>query len=372
MRQALAEFLQEVRAEGVPISVAESIDAIRAAAAVGVERDGLREALAAAVVKEEIDRETFDRVFERFFHAGDASERKRKRGRSSAGESGASGRAGAESRNAGTRARDEPRPARETKPRDPRAEKAGADLARRRRQRELLGKPFREMTPLEAEELADFAAELARRFRGRLRRRLRAGRRGRLDFRRTLRRSVPHGGVAFDPVFRRRRPGRPDLVALCDLSGSVRHASELFAAILDPCAEFFRRVRLFAYVDRVVGASVEGGRLIPDEAIDFHAFSDLGRALADAESTLASSLTRSTVLLVLGDARNNRRPPRSDVLARLGARARAVWWLNPERRARWGQGDGAIESYRPHCDQLLECADAGELLAALARVTTGT
>ncbi len=374
MRQALAEFLQEVRAEGVPISVAESIDAVRAAAAVGVERDGLREALAAAVVKEEIDRETFDRVFERFFHADDASERKRKRGRSSAGERGASGRAGEGSRDAGTRERDEPRPGRGTKPPDPRAQeqKSGAELRRRRRQRELLGKPFRELTPLEVGELADFAAELARRFRGRLRRRLRAGRRGRLDFRRTLRRSVPHGGVAFDPVFRRRRPGRPDLVALCDLSGSVRYASEFFAAILDPCAEFFRRVRLFAYVDRIVGACVESGRLIPDEAIDFHAFSDLGRALADAEPILASSLTRSTVLLVLGDARNNRRPPRSDVLARLGARARAVWWLDPERRARWGQGDSAIESYRPHCDQLLECADAGELLAALARVTTGT
>jgi hypothetical protein len=381
MRRALTEFLQDVRAEGVAFSVAESIDALRAAAAVGVEREALREALAAAVVKEEVDREAFDRVFDRFFRPADVAERKR-RGRKPSSEPGAAGRSERESGGAGRRKRDEPEPARKPRPAPERSEPkrdarkgdehTGSELRRRRRQRELLRRPFREMTPPEAEELRDLAAELARRFHARLRRRLRASRRGRLDFRRTLRRSISHGGVAIDPAFRRRRPGRPDLVALCDLSGSVKHATEFFASILAPAAGLFRRVRLFVYIDRVVEASIENGRLVPDEPIDFHAFSDLGRALADAEPTLAAALTRSTVLLVLGDARNNRRPARSDVLGRLASRSRACWWLNPERRERWGGGDSAIESYRPHVDELLECGDAGALLAALARVTTGT
>ncbi len=51
LRAALTELLQEARAAGLPISVAESIDAIRAATVAGVERETLREALAAAVVK---------------------------------------------------------------------------------------------------------------------------------------------------------------------------------------------------------------------------------------------------------------------------------------------------------------------------------
>ena len=228
--------------------------------------------------------------------------------------------------------------------------------------------PFRDMDPLEAEELAALAEELARRFRGRLRRRLRHGRRGRLDFRRTLRRSIARGGTPIDREFRRRRPGRIDLVALCDVSGSVRYASDFFAAILAPCRDLLRSVRTFVFVDRPVEASFQGGALVPHGPVDYHAFSDLGRALVALDREFSLPLGRNVLFLVLGDARNNRRPPRADLLAKIGSRVRAVWWLVPEQRTRWGQGDSAIEVYRKHCDQLLECANGGQLLAALARV----
>jgi len=80
-------------------------------------------------------------------------------------------------------------------------------------------------------------------------------------------------------------------------------------------------------------------------------------------------LTHSTLLLVLGDARNNRRPARADVLGRLRARVRSLWWLVPEPRARWGTGDSALESYWPWCDQVLECSSGAELYAALDRLS---
>ena len=43
------------------------MDAVQAVAATGVEREVLRQALAACVVKEEEDRFAFDEVFEHFF-----------------------------------------------------------------------------------------------------------------------------------------------------------------------------------------------------------------------------------------------------------------------------------------------------------------
>jgi uncharacterized protein with von Willebrand factor type A (vWA) domain len=379
MREVLTEFLQEVRAAGVPVSLAESIDALRAAVAVGVEREPLREALAAAVVKDEADREAFDEVFERFFAAGEALRRRRRGARAGGGDGEGQpgrGRPGA-GRAPQVHAEDE-RPGQpphrgdraggEARPRERGEPRGAAEVRRRLRRRALLRKPFREMDPVEAEELAALASELARRFRTRLARRFRRGRRGRLDFRRTLRRSIAHGGAPFHLELRRRRPSRPDLVALCDVSGSVRHAAELFAALLAPCRRFFRRVRLIVYVDRPVEASVESGRLVPHEPIDLHALSDLGRVLLELEDRLSPTLTRNTVLLVLGDARNNRRPARADALGRLRARVRALWWLVPEPRARWGTGDSAIEAYRPYCDERLECPSGAALLAALDRL----
>ena len=365
MREALTELLQEVRAAGVPISIAESIDALRAAAAVGVEREPLREALAASIVKDEADRATFDEVFDRFFTSGEPARRKHREPRS--GGEGV-GRAGEEGR--------APRPKPPPKPKEDRAERPALArkesphpaVRKRERRRSLLRTPFRELTPQEAEELTALGEELGRRFRARLARRYRVGRRGRLDFRRTLRRSIAHGGAAFDLVLRRRRPGRPDLVALCDLSGSVRHAAELFAAVLAPSRRYFRRVRLFAFVDRAVEASVEAGRLVPHEVIDFHAFSDYGRMLCELEAESEAAFTRSSVLVVLGDARTNRRPPRADALRRLRARVRTLWWLVPEARQRWTTGDSALAAYAPICDEVLECSTAAELVAALERL----
>jgi hypothetical protein len=376
MHRVLTEFLQEARAAGVPISLAESIDAVRAAAAVGVEREPLREALASAVVKDEVDRPIYDEVFERFFSAGRAEARTRKRAAAGGGMSGGAGK-GEQSAGHGEprEERTERRPGRPVSasalPAEPtrRPGDRSPEVERRQRRRRLLARPFRELGPLEAEELPALAAELARRFRGRLRRRLRRARRGRLDFRRTLRRSIAHGGAPFDLELRRRRPGTIDLVALCDVSGSVRHATDFFAALVSPCRDLLRSLRVFLFVDRAVEATFEGGRLVPHAPLDVYAFSDFGQTLVDFERGFAAALGRSTVLLVLGDARNNRRPARADVLGRLGSRVRAVWWLVPECRARWGVGDSAIEAYRPFCDAILECADGAALLAALDRLT---
>jgi uncharacterized protein len=376
MRRVLTEFLREVRAAGVPISLAESIDAVRSAVAVGVEREALREALAAAVVKDEVDRPIYDEIFERFFSAARAEVRTKKR---PAAGSGIPGEAGKGEQSAGSgeprgeqserhpaspaiASRQSPEPTR-------RAGERSRELERRRQHRRLLATPFRELEPLAAEELPALAAELARRFRGRLRRRLRRARRGRLDFRRTLRRSIAHGGAPFDLELRRRRPGAIDLVALCDVSGSVRHATNFFAALVSPCRDLLRTLRVFVFVDHAVEATFEDGRLVPHAPVDLHAFSDFGRTLVGFERDFGDALGRNTVLLVLGDARNNRRPPRADVLGRLRSRVRAVWWLVPEGRTRWGIGDSAIEAYRPFCAAILECADAAALLAGLDRLT---
>ena len=77
MRDAILELIAELRTAEVRISVAESLDAMRAVAAAGIERRRMREALAAALIKEEADRGVFDEAFARRFggpapHPGDS------------------------------------------------------------------------------------------------------------------------------------------------------------------------------------------------------------------------------------------------------------------------------------------------------------
>ena len=168
-------------------------------------------------------------------------------------------------------------------------------------------------------------------------------------------------------ALRHRNPGRPDLVALCDLSHSVATASRFLLALLTPAHHFFRRVHLFAFVDRPVEVSIEADQLVPHDHLDLHARSDFGRVLVDFLTRHEALLNRNTLLLVLGDARNNRRPPRADILARMRTGLRHVVWLNPEAPQRWNTGDSVMALYARCCDTVVAADTPRALYVALRR-----
>ncbi len=378
MRARLLAFAQALRAHEIEVSVAETMDAVAAVAAAGVERETLREALAATLVKDERDRPLFDRLFEAAFPlAGDGEKgRTRRRAAGGLGVPGAGRSTGSQPGGSGGRPRGMPDEKRESGRAAgalvPREEMPGAaegrdDRGRTARRRALLEQPLELLTARDVAEARDLVRELGARLRGRLARRERALRRGRLDLRRTLRAAVGSGGVPLRLRRRARRPGRPDLVALCDLSGSVAAASELLLGLVAPAARYFRRVHLFGYVDRLCAVSIEQGHVAPAGPLDLHARSDFGRVLADLWQRERAVLGRGTLVLVLGDARNNRLPPRADLLRAVRERVQRLLWLNPEPRVRWDTGDSVLRLYATSCDAVLECLTLGALVAAVRR-----
>ncbi len=424
MKARIADLVTALRAAGMAVSVAEAMDAARAAAVAGIERVVLRDALAATLVKDEDDRPAFLVAFGRVFPAeagavvrAARAKRARRAGAAEGDGGGASavgagsgsgaGAAGAgsttaEPARAGTsgsssadarperpggadRSADDrdseprsalpsggprPTPGRDDEhegERDGDADGVSPERVRALRARTLARRPIRAMTANEVEECATLVAALSARVRARVRRRLAPKKTGRLDFRRTIRAAVPHGGVPFERHYRGRRPGRPDLVALCDVSASTAVATQFFLALLAPAAEYFRRVRLFGYVDRLVEIEYAAGQIRPAGPIDLMARSDFGRVLRDLENA-TGLLGADTVLLILGDARNNRLPPRADLLAAARAQVRRVVWLNPEPRERWDTGDSVITAYARHADAVVACGTLAELERAVGAI----
>jgi hypothetical protein len=358
MKTRLLEFFDALRRAGLSPSVGETLDAAAAVRAAGIERPVLREALAAALVKDHADRAIFDDAFERYFALPAAGARARRPPTAREGDGSGRGGAGAgrgqprEEGRAGGQRREEPHRARSAR-----------ELAQRRA---LAARPFRAMEPDEVEALDDLVAELGRRLRSRFARRQRRAGGGRVDMRRTIRRALSRGGVPVEILFRTPRPGRSDLLALVDLSHSTATAAEFLLALLAPARRYFRRVTLLAYVDRPAAVSFEGGHVVPHEPLDLAARSDFGNVLRALGERPDAAVGRNTVLLVLGDARNNRRPPRADLLAGLRRRARRVVWLNPEPPARWNTGDSVMAAYARHCDAVLAAWSPRTLAAALA------
>lgn len=209
-------------------------------------------------------------------------------------------------------------------------------------------------SPAELERMESAVRRLAERLRARLVARARAGR-GSLHVRRTLRRNLGVGGIPVRLAFRRRRTERPDVVVLCDVSDSVRHASRLMLLFLHVLHGAFTRVRSFVFVaelaevteafreERDLARAAE--RATAEAAIGLQGNSSYGRALRAFHDRFRSAVSRRTTVIVIGDGRNNYHPPEAWVLDELRRRARRVVWICPEGRWSWGQGDSEMPLY---------------------------
>jgi hypothetical protein len=220
-------------------------------------------------------------------------------------------------------------------------------------------------------ELRRAVAPLARRLAVRLSARRRSGRQGRLDFRKTVRASLATGGVPVVTHHRPRKVHKPDLVVLCDVSGSVAGFSHFTLMLTQALREHFTGVRAFAFVDStdevtrffrpgadVVDAVARIGR--EADVVSFDGHSDYGNAFEVFADRWPSAVGPKTSLLVLGDGRTNYRPPGLPVLADLVKRSRSAHWLNPEPRRLWGSGDSAADRYGEVID-MVECRNAVQL-----------
>src|SRR5262245_66432155 len=101
MRARILGFVQALRDDGIAVSVAESMDAVAAVAAAGVDRGVLREALAATLVKDEADRPAFDTRFDAMFPAVGATPRAPGKGHRGGGQPAGDGAAGGRGRGGG-------------------------------------------------------------------------------------------------------------------------------------------------------------------------------------------------------------------------------------------------------------------------------
>jgi uncharacterized protein with von Willebrand factor type A (vWA) domain len=217
----------------------------------------------------------------------------------------------------------------------------------------------------ELARISDVVTPLARKLATRLAQRRRRGRRGRLDVRRTIRRSLSDGGVLLYPRFKPPRRSKPEIVLLCDVSGSMATFARFTLQLTYAVSHELARVRAFAFIDGLAevtdlfGPGVEFADAVMDLAAssdlvwqDGH--SDYGHALGVFVDEFGDALTPRATVIVAGDARSNYRDPRRDRLEVIRKESRALFWLNPEARRYWDTGDSVMSRYASLCDGVHE------------------
>lgn len=222
------------------------------------------------------------------------------------------------------------------------------------------------------DDMRRVVAPLSRRLAARLQHRRRHGRRGTLDFRSTIRRSLAYGGAPVELRFHPPHPVKPELVVIADISGSVASFARFTLQLLYALSTQFSRVRSFVFVDGITEVTdlltkvedldelvVRVNERTAMLWVDGH--SDYGHAFRTLADGAAGGFGGRSSVLVLGDARNNYHAAAADALAALASRVRHVFWLNPEPRAGWDTGDSIVSVYAPYCDEVRECRTLAQL-----------
>jgi uncharacterized protein len=195
----------------------------------------------------------------------------------------------------------------------------------------------------------------------------RGRRRGQVvDVRRTMRASLETGGVPMHLRYRPKRPRRPEIYVLCDVSTSVTSASVFFLSVLHALHDSFRKLRSFVFIERISEVTdvfeherdfrVIAQRISSEGGVaDVSGYTDYGRVWLEFLAEISDDLDPRSTVIVLGDARTNGREPHAEVFARIAERAGRLFWLNPEPRLYWNYGDSVMAAYERHCDGAFEC-----------------
>ncbi len=199
-----------------------------------------------------------------------------------------------------------------------------------------------------------------------------------IDFRRTMRASLAGWGEPFWLAWRAKRRKLRKLVTVCDVSGSMRRASELLLTFVYELHQAFSgRAQHFVFVglvDEVTPFMAQGSledwleQAVGKAAVDYLGFSDYGHALRGLDGRYGAAFDSDTVVLLLGDARTNRKNPEVDRLRSIRQRAHQVFLLNPEEPAKWDTGDSVVSAYRRVVDEVVDISQFGKFLAFVRRL----
>ena len=227
-------------------------------------------------------------------------------------------------------------------------------------------------------EVRSAVERLAERLARAHRRKRRRAARGLLDLKRTLRRNLPHDGVLFDLRWRRVTREQARVYVLCDVSDSVARVARFLLLFLYELHDLLPNLRAFAF-SNVLGEVTDTFAGKPAEAAVEEALfawgkgaTDYGRALRDFRELCGQGLNHRSTIIVLGDGRNNYFDPGTAIFKELARRVKQVFWLNPETRDQWDEGDSEMRRYAPHCLEVTTCNRVAHIEAFADRLLTAT
>src|SRR6056300_1153177 len=175
---------------------------------------------------------------------------------------------------------------------------------------------------------------------------------GRLFFRRTIRKSLETGGAIQNIILKPKLRKKPKLTIVCDISGSMALNSLFGVTLLYGMINKFSSIKAYVFIDGITEIT-KALRSIKKNEIEsiFSRWNEFVKS--DGHSDYQKSFeelieldeTKNGTLIVIGDARNNYRNISQELISNLAEKYNKIFWINTEQKKHWNTGDSQMNKF---------------------------
>lgn len=207
-----------------------------------------------------------------------------------------------------------------------------------------------------------------------MRRSMRTSHHKEIDLKETIHQACLTGGVPIKLAYKKRKPSKPNVVMLLDISGSCRSASEMMLVYMHYMKKVFKGgCNAFAFVGHVYDISEILSLPEADEAVKNvlntiptrGVYSNYALALEEIKNEYSGYFNKDTIMIYIGDARNNKNDSQKEIVHWISSKTKNSYWLNTESHIKWNMGDSIMHVYEPYMNKVVEVITPKQLIEFL-------
>lgn len=237
---------------------------------------------------------------------------------------------------------------------------------------DLLAKDIEKLNDKQYETLTEIIKSNASRFRTKISHAMIRHKSKKFNYKKTMQSSLKTGGIPMVLHYEKPKIKKTKIVCILDVSGSCAKSSKLLLRFIYELSNVFKGgVKSYAFVKELTDISDFFVNYHINDAIEEslkavpRTYSDYYTALKTFNDLYLGEIDKNTVVIFLGDARNNKNESGVEFLSAIQKRAKSTIWLNTEEKPKWNVNDSIIGLYSEYMSDVKEILTTNDIVKFL-------
>lgn len=240
---------------------------------------------------------------------------------------------------------------------------------------ELLTKNFEKLNATERNSIMHYIKQNLLKFKTKMTRNIQTNEKLNLNMKDTIQAACKTGGLPLSLNFDKPMKNKTNLVLVLDVSGSCSAASKMMLTFIYLLKDVFPRgCDAFAFVNSLYDISeimnvseIESAindvlNIIPRKGV----YSNYYEPLKTLWCNYKKKITKDSIVIFMGDARNNKNDTAEEFIKNIGHRAKKCIWLNTETIEKWNKADSLASLYSKY-SEMYEVINTAELISFIEK-----